>query len=66
VTILILEHASLFYVSLSQPTFDKAFDKAYSRYQAANIHPKVIKQFSGTPREYSVQQLIEFILSHRF
>jgi hypothetical protein len=66
VTILILEHACLFYASSSMPTFENAFDDAYSQYQAADIHNKVIKQFSGPSKEYSIQQFTEFILSHRY
>jgi hypothetical protein len=44
---------------------NEAFDKAYSQYQASNIHNTVIRQFFAPPNEYSTQQFVEFILAHR-
>lgn len=63
--ILILEHASLHHASFSKPTIDEAFDKAYSQYQASGIHSAVIEQFCTAPKDYSVEQFMEFILTHR-
>jgi hypothetical protein len=65
VAILILEHASLHHASFSKPTIDEAFDKAYSQYQASDIHSAVIEQFCAPPKEYSIEQFMDFILTHR-
>jgi hypothetical protein len=65
VTILILDNTCLSYTSQSQPTRDKAFDQAYSRYCASNIHVDLTKQFCASPKEYSILQFVEFILKHR-
>jgi len=64
VTILILEHASYFYASVSEPTTEEALDKAYSKYQASNTHNAMIQQFVTPFKEYSTLQFTEFILSH--
>jgi len=65
VAILILEHASLHHASFSKPTIDEALDKAYSQYRASDIHSAVIGQFCAPSKEYSIQQFMEFILTHR-
>jgi hypothetical protein len=66
VTILILEHACLFYVSLSKPSVDEALDKAFSQYQASDAHNAVIRQFLAAPNEYSIEKFTEFIYKYRF
>jgi hypothetical protein len=65
VSILILEHASLYYASSSKPTLDQALDGAYSQYKASNIHNAVIEQFPAAPQTYSILQFTEFILRYR-
>jgi hypothetical protein len=65
VSILILEHATLYYASSSIPTFDQAFDRACFQYRASNTHNVVIEQFSAAPQTYSILQFTEFILGHR-
>ena len=64
-TILILEHACLFNGSQPKSTRDEALDRAHSRYVSSGIHNTVTKQFSGSPTQYSVLDLTEFILKHR-
>jgi len=64
VAILILEHACLFYISLSKPSVNEALDKAFSQYQASDVHNAVIRQFLAAPNEYSIEQFTEFILNH--
>ena len=64
-TILILEHACLFYASSSKPTVNEALDKAYSQYQASSTHDTVIRQFLTPFDKYSILQFVEFILDHR-
>jgi len=64
VTILILEHACLFYASQSKPTRDEALARAYSQYCASGAHKQMIEQFSALPKEYSSIQFTEFILKH--
>jgi hypothetical protein len=66
VTLLILEHACLFYGSLSKPTANEALEKAYSQYQASDVHDAVMKSFPAPPREYSIKEYTEFILTHHF
>ena len=66
VTILILEHACLSYISRSEPTLAEALDWAYSQFCASNIQIDLIKQFSAPPKEYSILQFTEFILKHHF
>jgi len=63
--ILILEHACLSYASQFKPTSDEALDEASSQFKASNIHNAVIEQFSASPKECSILQFTEFILSHR-
>jgi hypothetical protein len=65
VSIIILEHASLYYASLSRPTLDQALDRAYAQYMASNTHNAVIQQFSASSQTYSVLQLTDFILKYR-
>jgi hypothetical protein len=64
VSILILEHTSLYEASSSRPTLNQALDRAYSQYRAFNTHNAVISQFSAAPQTYSIIQFTEFILGH--
>ena len=63
--ILILDRASLSYVSPSRPTLDDALDQACSRYGSSNIHSVVREQFFLPPTHYSISQFTEFVLMHR-
>ena len=65
VSILILEHATLYYASSSTPTLNQALDWACSQYRASNTHDLVIEQFSASPLTYNILQLTEFILRNR-
>jgi hypothetical protein len=65
VSILILEHASLYYASSSRPTLDQALDRAYAQYMASDIYNAVIQQFSAPFQTYSSLQFSYFILSYR-
>src|SRR6266850_3095452 len=65
VSILILEHAALYYASSSRPDLDEALDRAYSQYRASNTHSAIMEQFSVPPETYSISQLTEFILENR-
>jgi hypothetical protein len=67
VTILILEHACLFYASLSRPTLKNAVERAYDRYTASgtDVHDAVRKHFPAPPQEYSISEFTDFILDHR-
>ena len=65
VTILILDRASLFYASPSRPTLKRALDHARSQYRSSDIHNALKEQFSLPPKEYSISQFTEFVLSHR-
>jgi hypothetical protein len=65
VSILILEHASLYYALSSKPDLDKALDRAYSQYRVSNTYNAVIEQFSAPPETYSILQFTEFILRYR-
>ena len=65
VTVLILDCASLFYVSPSCLTLDDAFDHAHSQYESSGTHNAVKEQFSLLWERYSISQFTEFVLSHR-
>jgi hypothetical protein len=65
VSILVLEHASLYYASSSKPPLDQALDRAYSQYNVSITHSLVTEQFSASPQTYSILQFTEFILNHR-
>ena len=65
VTILILDHACISYASLSQPSLKEALNNACSQYNNSHSHDAVTKQFTVTPRQYSISQFTEFILRHR-
>ena len=65
VTILILDRASLFYASPSHPTLENALDHARSQYESSGTHNAVKEQFSLPPKQYSLLQFTEFVLSHR-
>jgi hypothetical protein len=65
VSIIILDHTTLFYASSSRPTLEQALDMAYSQYRASNTHNAVMKQFSAPPQTYSILKFIEFILKYR-
>ena len=65
VTVLILDHAALLYASPSRPTLDDALDQAYSQYELSDTHNAAKEQFSLPPKEYSILEFTEFILSHR-
>jgi len=64
VTILILDCTSLFNSTASYP-FQDALDNAHSQYVSSGTHDAVKEQFSLPPKEYSILQFTEFILSHR-
>jgi hypothetical protein len=66
VSILILNHTCLFFISSSQPTLCGALDKAYSQFWSSNVYNTIAKEFLASPEEYSASQFIEFILEHRF
>ena len=65
VTILILDCASLFYVSLSPPTLKDALNQAYSQYKSSDTHTAVREQFLLPPEQYSILQFTDFVLRHR-
>ena len=65
VAILILDRASFFYASPSRPTLEHALDQAYSQYQSSDIHNAVKEQFLLPPKQYSILQFTEFVLTHR-
>ena len=65
VTVLILDHAALLYASPSRPTLDDALDQAYSQYESSDTHNAAKEQFLLSPKQYSVFQFTEFVLSHR-
>ena len=65
VTILILDHASLFYASPSRPTLEHALNQACSQYKSSDTHTAVKEQFLLPPEQYSLLQFTDFVLSHR-
>ena len=65
VTVLILDHATLLYASPSCPTLGDALDQAYSQYEFSDTHNAVKEQFPLSPKQYSISQFTEFVLSHR-
>ena len=68
VTILILDRACLLYASPSHPgrlTRIRALDQACSQYASSDIHDAVKEQFLLPPKQYSISQFTEFVLSHR-
>jgi hypothetical protein len=65
VSILILEHASLYHASSSRPALDKALDRAYSQYKESNIHNIVKEHFFASHGTYLPSQFMEFILEYR-
>jgi len=65
VTILILDRASILYASPSHPTPAEALDLACSQYVSSDTHNTVKEQFSLPPKQYSISQFTEFVLSHR-
>ena len=64
-SILILNRASLLYASPSRPTLEGALDQAYYQYKSSRTHNAVKEQFSFHPKQYSVSQITDFVLSHR-
>ena len=64
-SILILDCASLIYASASRPTLEGALDQAYHQYKSSDTHNAVKEQFSLRPKQYSILQYTEFVLSHR-
>jgi len=65
VTVLILDRASVLYASPSRPTLDDALDRACSQYESSGTHDAVKEQFLLPPKQYSISDFIEFVLSHR-
>jgi len=65
VTILILDRACIRYASPSSPTRIRALDQACSQYASSDIHDAVKEQFLLPPKQYSISQFTEFVLSHR-
>jgi hypothetical protein len=63
VAILILEHFCLFSASSLKPTLNKSLDRAYSQYQASDIHYTLQRQFPSS-QKCSIAQFTEFILNH--
>jgi hypothetical protein len=64
-SILILDRASLLYISPSFRTLEEALDQAYRQYKSSDTHNEVKEQFSLHPKRYSIFQFTEFVLSHR-
>ena len=64
-SILILDRASLFFASAPRPTLEGALDQAYYQYTSSDTHNVVKEQFSLRPKQYSISQFTEFVLSHR-
>ena len=64
-TLLILDRATLLYVASYDETPEDALDQAYSRYKSSDVHNVVKEQFALPPRQYSILQFTEFVLSHR-
>lgn len=62
-TILILNFVSYFFASSEHPTLNEALDKACSRYVSSDAHSAVKGQFLLSPKQHSIQQFTEFILS---
>ena len=65
VTVLILDHAALLCASPPRPTLGDALDQAYSQYESSGTHNAAKEQFSLSPKQYSILELTEFVLSHR-
>ena len=65
VTVLILDHAALLYASPSRPVLDHALNQAYSRYESSGTHNAAKEQFPLSPKQYSILEFTEFVLSHR-
>jgi len=65
VAILILDRVSILYVSPSQPTLMAALDQACLECRSSDTHNAVKEQYSLPPKEYSILQFTEFVLSHR-
>ena len=65
VAILILDRASILYASPSRSTVADALDQACLQYITSDTHNAVKEQFSLPPKQYSISQFTEFILSHR-
>jgi len=63
-TILILEHACLFYASSSRPTPMGALVRACFQYYTSDVN-STITQFTAFLQEYSVSYFTRFILEHR-
>ena len=64
-TILILEYATILYVSPSRPTRDEALDEACFRFMISDTHNVIHEQFGLSPESYSALQFTEFALTHR-
>ena len=62
-TILILNFVSYFSASSEHPTLSKALDKACSQYVSSGAHSAVKGQFLLSPKQHSIQQFTEFVLS---
>ena len=64
-TVLILEYATILYISPSRPTREKALDRACSQFISSNTHNAANRLFLLSTIPYSTQQLTEFLLEHR-
>jgi hypothetical protein len=64
-TVLILEYTAILYVSPSRPSREEAFEKACSQFIYSNSHNAVNRLFLLSPKPYSTQQFIEYLLMHR-
>jgi len=65
VTIIILDYACRFRASSPGSTHEEAIDEAYSRYKQSGTHEAIKAQFPGSPDQYYIPQLTEFVLQHR-
>jgi hypothetical protein len=63
-TILILEHACLLYASSSDLSSMAALKMTHTTYTTSNTHNELTTRFPAS-QEYSIPQVIEFVLQHR-
>jgi len=63
--VLILEYACILFAAPSRPTREEALDKACSQYISSHTDNAVHLLLLLSPRPYSPQKIIEFVLMHR-
>ena len=64
-TVLILEYATILYVSPSCPTRESALDMACSQFISSNTHNAANRLFLLSLKPLSTQQLTDFLLIRR-